>query len=310
MPIVGKYFPSQKTQEKVFLLLRRHWFTYFGFVAVAVIMSIPLLAVIIVWINRPDYFSATMGNIAIILVFAYVLFALAIMLYGFIDYYLDVYIVTNERIVNVEQNGFFRRKISELHLHQIQDVSAKVDGMFSTMLHYGNVYIQTAGERENFIFQSIPNPYRVSKLIVDLHEAQIQERFEDTLKSAENNMINKDRQNSQSNRDNLDMEMANPKLLSEVRSQTKKFLSEEGNEDSDIYDELNSNVAETQSTELLNNIDNDTSNHKDIKADEETRKKVEKKSPPKGQKDSRKNATSKQKGKTEGEMKENVEIDF
>lgn len=310
MPIVGKYFPSQKTQEKVFLLLRRHWFTYFGFVAVAVIMSIPLLAVIIVWINRPDYFSASIGNIAIILVFAYILFALAIMLYGFIDYYLDVYIVTNERIVNIEQNGFFKRKISELHLHQIQDVSAKVNGMFSTMLHYGNVYIQTAGERENFLFQSIPNPYRVSKLIVDLHETQIQERFESGLKSAGNNMINKDRQNKQSNRDNLDMEMANPKLLSEVRSQTKKFLSEEGIEDSYIDNELSNNALETHNTELLASIDNDTTKNNNLKVDTTTRKMLENKSSSRAQKDHKNGATSNRKGEPEGEMKENIEIDF
>lgn len=310
MPIVGKYFPSQKTQEKVFLLLRRHWFTYFGFVAVAIIMSVPILAVIIVWINRPEYFSAEMGNIAIILVFAYILFALAIMLYGFIDYYLDVYIVTNERIVNVEQNGFFRRKISELHLHQIQDVSAKVDGMFSTVLHYGNVYIQTAGERENFVFQSIPNPYRVSKLIVDLHEAQIQERFEDEMRLAEDKMAKKRKSRGQTTRDGLDMEMANPKLLSEVRGQTKRFLMEEGSEDSDMYDELNSNMAEKNSSELLNNIDNDAIIHHDVPT-----KSTSTSSAPKHS-SKNKNHTKRVVPKTDknevdgGEMKENVEIDI
>lgn len=310
MPITGKYFPSQKTQEKVFLLLRRHWFTYFGFVAVAVIMSVPILFVIILWINRPDYFTATMGNIAIIVVFAYILFALAVMLYGFIDYYLDVYIVTNERIVNVEQNGFFRRKISELHLHQIQDVSAKVDGMFSTVLHYGNVYIQTAGERENFVFQSIPNPYRVSKLIVDLHEAQIQERFEDEMRLAGQKMAKKRKSSIQTTRDGLDMEMANPKLLSEVRGQTKKFLMEEGREDSDKYEELNSNVAEKHSSELLTNIDNDAIIHHDL-SPETALTSVTPKSSPKPKKVVKKNIPKIDKnGGGEGEMKENVEIDF
>lgn len=77
------------------------------------------------------------------------------MFYGFIDYYLDVYIITNERIVNIEQNGFFKREISELHLHQIQDVSAKVNGFLPTIMHYGDVFIQTAAERENFVFANL-----------------------------------------------------------------------------------------------------------------------------------------------------------
>jgi len=106
----------------------------------------------------------------------YALGVLALNLYGFVDYYLDIYIVTNERIVNIVQNGFFKREVSELHLHQVQDVNAAVKGIFPTMFHYGDILIQTAGEKENFIFKSIPHPYRVSRKIIDLLEEALEQR--------------------------------------------------------------------------------------------------------------------------------------
>ena len=174
MPIKGRYFPSQKPEEKIFLLLRRHWFTYVAFLVIAAVMSIPLFALLVYWLINPQVFTPALINLAILGSSAYFLFIVALLFFGFIDYYLDVYIVTNERIVDIEQNGFFKRKISELHLHQVQDVNAQVKGLFATIMHYGDIYIQTAGERENFIFNSVPNPYRISKIIVDLHGAAIE----------------------------------------------------------------------------------------------------------------------------------------
>ncbi len=256
MPIVGKYFPSQKSHEKVFLLLRRHWFTYFGFMIVALIMSIPIFVLIAVWINNPNSFNDQTGNIIIIAVFAYILFSIGLMLYGFIDYYLDVYIVTNERIVNIEQNGFFKREISELHLHQIQDVSAKVNGFFPTMIHYGNVFIQTAGERENFIFKSIPNPYKVSKLIVDLHEAQLEDSLalaRDTV--AEATPANTDNEEDVDKLSGTNLEGINPKYFSMARKRTKEFLKGEKLQETELDDKVEEEISDVQSEKVLNGIE-------------------------------------------------------
>ncbi len=183
MPIKGKYFPSQSSDEKIFLLLRRHWFTYAVFVFIALVMAIPFVIFAAVYFTNPIIFEGAVGNLSIIIGTLYFLFILSLILYGFIDYYLDVYIVTNERIVDVEQSGMFKRKISELHLYQVQDVKASVKGAFPTMLHYGDIHVQTAAENENFVFNAIPNPYRVSKMIADLHQAQIDDVTRDSTGS-------------------------------------------------------------------------------------------------------------------------------
>jgi len=180
MVIEGKkYFPTQTEDEEIFFLIRRHWFDYMIFVFVAFLFLI--LTIGIAW-----YLIANQGNLsqitAVFLVIAdsvLVLLLLAVELYGFVNHYLDVYIVTNQRLVEITQNGFFNRDISELQIRQVQDVSAHVDGFFRTLLHFGDVFIQTAGERENFIFSNIPHPYTVSKQIIDLHEMALANSEED-----------------------------------------------------------------------------------------------------------------------------------
>jgi hypothetical protein len=87
---------------------------------------------------------------------------------------LDIYIVTDQRIVDISQEGFFKRQISELHLHQVQDVNASVIGIWGTLLHFGDIHIQTAAERENFVFRSVPHSYTVAKQIITLHEAHME----------------------------------------------------------------------------------------------------------------------------------------
>lgn len=182
MTIRGKYFPSQEKEEKVFLLIRKHWFNYVVFFFVASLTLLPVIGLAIYLNLSSIAISTDTTIILIVLISAYLLLLMGVELFGFVDYYLDVYIVTDRRLVDISQKGFFRREISELHLRQVQDVSAHVQGVFETILHFGDVFIQTAGERENFIFQSIPHPYTVAKQIVDLHEKQISRRTSASLK--------------------------------------------------------------------------------------------------------------------------------
>jgi uncharacterized membrane protein YdbT with pleckstrin-like domain len=86
------------------------------------------------------------------------------------DNYLDVWTLTNERIINREQKGLFNRVVSELELIRIQDITVEQKGFLATILGYGNVYIQTAGEMERFIFEQVPHPYKISKAIQNINE--------------------------------------------------------------------------------------------------------------------------------------------
>ena len=173
MPIIGRYFPTQSKKEKVFLLIRRHWIVFFAIFFFMAVLLVPPIVLIFYWFYSPETFVGEVSNFALIFGSTYTLIVFGLILYGFVNYYLDVYIVTNERLVDIKQNGFFRRDIAELHLRQIQDVEARVEGFLQTLLHYGNIHIQTAGERENFIFEDVPHPYTTARKIIELHQAQV-----------------------------------------------------------------------------------------------------------------------------------------
>jgi len=169
-------FPGQASEERVFLLIRKHWFNYVIFLLVALLGIIPVIAAIYFWLTYPSIAADNSLDIYLIVILTiFLLCIFSALLYGFVDYYLDVYIVTDRRVVDIAQNGFFKREISELHLHQVQDVNARVDGFFETLLHFGDVYVQTAGERENFVFKSVPHPYAIARQIIDLNESHLEE---------------------------------------------------------------------------------------------------------------------------------------
>lgn len=85
--------------------------------------------------------------------------------------------VTNRNLIQVVQRGLFVRKVSRLSMSNVEDVSAEQKGILATILGYGTLTIQTAGEQENFIFYYCPNPNRYASEVLAAHQA-----YADSLK--------------------------------------------------------------------------------------------------------------------------------
>lgn len=85
----------------------------------------------------------------------------------FIDYYLDVWVVTNMRILDVEQKGLFNREVSECYISKIQDITVQTKGVMATFLKYGDLHIQTAAEKREFVFEEISEPEKVKNVILE-----------------------------------------------------------------------------------------------------------------------------------------------
>lgn len=79
-------------------------------------------------------------------------------------------IMTSENVVDIDQRGLFHRDIATLRLNKVQDMTVVVKGPMQTFFRYGLITIQTAGEKEHFDFDYVPNPYEVKKYLVDLYE--------------------------------------------------------------------------------------------------------------------------------------------
>ncbi|MCK4635573.1 MAG: PH domain-containing protein [Candidatus Moranbacteria bacterium] len=168
------YFSNQHENEQVLHVFHRHWFDilkqYFPIIILLIIMLGGLI------LNPYIFSNFTNENSITLFYFTQTLLLLIIWIYSFIiwfDYYLDVWIITNQRVINVEQKGLFSRHVSELRFLQIQDISTNISGFIPTILNYGHVHIQTAAQQSNFMFRSVPNPYAIKATLISLqHKSQ------------------------------------------------------------------------------------------------------------------------------------------
>ena len=163
-----RHFPNQKPNEHVIMFLRRHWIVPLKVFLVGALLSLVPLVIYLSFAKTELLQSEMYYAVFILLSSAYYLFIVLFTFTNFVDYYLDVWIVTNMRIINIEQKGLFSRVISEKDLDIMQDVTSDVSGFLSTLLEYGDVFIQTAAETERFIFKEVPFAQEVSRRISNL----------------------------------------------------------------------------------------------------------------------------------------------
>jgi membrane protein YdbS with pleckstrin-like domain len=164
--------PNQEPGEKIIRILRRDIFILFKKVIFAFILFVlPFVFLALMIAIYPELMSGEISSVLILLaVSAYYLFAWLFFFFMFIDYYLDVSIITNERIIDIDQNGFFSRTIAEQRLERVQDVTSEVKGVMPTVFRYGDVFVQTASETQRFDFREIPEPDAVRDMIIKLVE--------------------------------------------------------------------------------------------------------------------------------------------
>lgn len=160
------HFHGQYSNEEIIKVVRRHWFNIFQ----QYILIIAMIIILILGIQiLPEFFDFSQYDTE--LLFIESLVAIILWLFIFIiwiDFYFDVWIITDNRIVNIEQKALFIRHISELKFSKIQDVSTEVEGLIPTVLNYGDVHIQTAGTKGRFLFHKVPDPYKLKGLVMDM----------------------------------------------------------------------------------------------------------------------------------------------
>jgi len=96
-------------------------------------------------------------------------------------YYLTVWVLTSHRIVYIQQTAFFRRSVSSFLLARVQDVTTDVHGIFATIIGYGDIHVQTAGDERSFRMPGMPRPEEIRDLI--MQEVTVIHREDPTLAS-------------------------------------------------------------------------------------------------------------------------------
>lgn len=157
--------------EEVILEVRKHWIV-FAEHALGLILSaiLPFVVFSLLEIYIPQVLTISIpGNEYAIFVFLYCMWLLVLWLTFFISwttYYLDVWYVTEKRIIAIDQKRIFSRQVSNIRFDKVQDVKLNVRGFLATLLDFGNIEVQTASEDErDFTMTVVRHPQEVRRII-------------------------------------------------------------------------------------------------------------------------------------------------
>lgn len=176
---LDEYFgpvPGSEQEKNIVIFARRHWVSFLGEIIISILLVIlPIIAFIVAYIFIPGIFHGILLNFLVIFGSVYYLLMISFIFNAWISYYYDVYILTYDEIFDINQSGFFERKISQLSLLRVQDVSSDIKGFFPTLFAYGNVLVETAGEQvESFLLKAVPNPQEFSAKVLEMHDRLIE----------------------------------------------------------------------------------------------------------------------------------------
>lgn len=139
-------------------------------VAIAAVAAIFILVIAL----SPDTFDTSNQSISPALSAIMVLGAAFLVLILFSATYIyrqSRLLITDRSLVQIIQKSLFIRKISRLSFSNVEDVSSEQRGILASIFGYGTLMVQTAGERDNFVFGLCPNPTTLADRIIEARQA-------------------------------------------------------------------------------------------------------------------------------------------
>lgn len=144
--------------EKVDLVIKRHWIVY-----------VILWFYVFIWLSVTTtifwFFGWDLWVYGFMIIF-WMLF-IVFLYVEWLNHELDMFIVTNNRIIGLDQVSFLNRTISECNLWQVQEVNAQTKWLLANLLDYGQVTIQTAWNVSNFDMTYVPQAIHTSRKILN-----------------------------------------------------------------------------------------------------------------------------------------------
>lgn len=158
-----------KEKERVVAVIRHHWFVFFrDVVGILILFLLPFFFIPFVWGTAAQAGSVPGVAGGVVLFFGawWTLIMWNFLFAKWTDYYYDIWVITNWRIVDIDQQGLFRRNTATLlTLDHIQDVEAQLAGVFGNVLNFGHVQVQTAATQREFSMDDVSNPGKVADTI-------------------------------------------------------------------------------------------------------------------------------------------------
>jgi len=155
----SKSFDGQRDDEQLLLVFRRHMIAmrkgFYMLLVPFALSSIPPL----IWQTQLELFLLPIAG----LVLGLILFS-----YQFVMWYFTVFILTDQRLRQVTQHGFFGSDVVELKLSKIHNISYNIPGISGELFGFGTIVIQTyVGD---LTIRNVEHPQKIYNTLQDAVE--------------------------------------------------------------------------------------------------------------------------------------------
>lgn len=156
-------------KEYIIKGVRKHWVVFRDPFLVG--FFIPLVLIFLSFfistpfLGLPEIISSKFSIAPIYLVPVFFLIGFFIFIVKLYLWYRTFYLITNERIIKIEQESIFSSKIHQMYLEKIQDAICKIPGLQATLYGYGDISIQGSSETAQITFMTVAKPKQLQQLI-------------------------------------------------------------------------------------------------------------------------------------------------
>lgn len=160
-----KYFADQMEDEEVLFVFRKHPVVMRKglLVGLTALLIGPVITMILTF-ARPNS-PPTMTFFFLSIALSFVLGAI-LMFPSWIGWFYSVFIITDQRMIQITQKGMFHRSVVDLGLNQIQMVNYEVSGLQQTLLGFGTIVMQTY--LGDLVIHDIHHPAKIQKKILGI----------------------------------------------------------------------------------------------------------------------------------------------
>lgn len=173
-------FPGIRKDENVLTVIRKHPIVYTKIIAVFILTALlPLYIFLFAWFSYyPFSENHTSGIVVGLFACTCILYGLLFTSIAWLNEEFDLFIITNQRLIDITQVSFLQRTVTTTPLEQIQDATSDVKGILKTMLNYGDLTVQTAaGDASDFHIEHVHDPTLLARKILNwAHEKQSGEK--------------------------------------------------------------------------------------------------------------------------------------
>ena len=152
--------------------IRKHWIIYLYDLLIHVVGCLVFIVAAVYLASHGKLWFATplYGDYGAMVLVSFVILFWTSFFFVWTKNYFDVWYITNQHIIAVNQKDIFERDEAFMELTRIQDVIFEKTGFVATLLGYGLLRVQSAGTEQEFVIEDVRDVEGCAHRLMDLRD--------------------------------------------------------------------------------------------------------------------------------------------